>query len=149
MLLEASQHGEIALTKHRAAVSLNIAGARALLLFGAAVLRHRGIWNEKRKTGGNRKIFVHRNLRQEVENGIVVDRASARLTPATNRQQRQWFLNPAYSARSTASGSDHHEIYTTFFKVFARQTVPRHLLDLVPVLPQMASSLLLGWKFGL
>jgi hypothetical protein len=47
----------------------------------------------------------------------VVDRASARLTPATNRQQRQWFLDP------TASGLDHHEICTAFFKAFARQII--------------------------
>jgi hypothetical protein len=64
MLLKASQHSEITLIKHRTAVPLYIAVARALLLFGAAVLRYRGgSWNEKRKTGGNSKIFDHRNLR--------------------------------------------------------------------------------------
>jgi hypothetical protein len=43
---------------------------------------------------------------------------------------------------------DHNKIYTAFFKGTIRQTIPRHLLDLVPVLTQIAGSLLLGWKFG-
>jgi hypothetical protein len=46
-------------------------------------------------------------------------------------------------------GLDHDKIYTAFFKGSLRQTIPRHLVDLVPVLAQITESLLLGWKFGL
>ena len=40
MLLKAGQHSEIALIQYRAAIPLDIAGARALLLLGSTVLRH-------------------------------------------------------------------------------------------------------------
>jgi|ERR1700704_6290554 hypothetical protein len=46
-------------------------------------------------------------------------------------------------------GSDHNKVYTAFFKGSLRQTIPRHFLDLVPVLTQVAGSLLLGRELGL
>ena len=50
---------------------------------------------------------------------------------------------------SSGCSLDHDEVYAAFFKGSLRQTVPRHLLDLVPVLPQIAGSLLLCEKLGL
>src|ERR1700712_2847307 len=44
---------------------------------------------------------------------------------------------------------DHNEVYTAFFEQSLCQTISGHLLDLVPVLAQIAGSLLLGRKFGL
>jgi hypothetical protein len=48
-----------------------------------------------------------------------------------------------------SAGSDHHQINPAVFKAFPCQTIPRHLLDPVPVLTEIARSLVLGWKFGL
>ena len=47
MLLKAGQHTEIALIKGCAAVSLDTAGASALLLFGSTVLRYGRTGKEK------------------------------------------------------------------------------------------------------
>jgi hypothetical protein len=46
-------------------------------------------------------------------------------------------------------GSDHHQIDPAVFEAFPSQTIPRHLLDPVPVLTEIARSLVLGRKFGL
>jgi hypothetical protein len=48
VLLEAGQHSEVALIQYRTAISLDVAGASALLLFGRPVLRHGGTGKEKR-----------------------------------------------------------------------------------------------------
>jgi hypothetical protein len=48
---------------------------------------------------------------------------------------------------AASRGSHHDEVYATFFEAFPRETIPSHLLDLVPVLTQIAGSLLLGRKF--
>jgi hypothetical protein len=53
MLLEAAQHGEIALIQDRTAIPLNVASARALLLVGSTVLRHCGTGKQKRQSAGN------------------------------------------------------------------------------------------------
>jgi hypothetical protein len=46
-------------------------------------------------------------------------------------------------------GLEHDKIYTAFVKGSICQAFPRHLLDFVPVLAQVARSLLLGWKLSL
>jgi hypothetical protein len=46
-------------------------------------------------------------------------------------------------------GLKHDKIYTAFFKGSLRQTFARHLLDFIPVLAEIAGSLLLGWKLRL
>jgi hypothetical protein len=56
---------------------------------------------------------------------------------------------PFTAIEREARGLDHDEVHTTVFKRSLCQTIPRHLLDLVPVLTQIAGSLLLGRKFGL
>jgi hypothetical protein len=43
---------------------------------------------------------------------------------------------------------DHDEVYMAFFERSLCQAISRHLLDLSPVLTQVARSLLLGRKFG-
>lgn len=53
MLLEAAQHGEIALIQDWTAIPLNVAGARVLLLFGSTVLRHSGTGEQERQSAGN------------------------------------------------------------------------------------------------
>jgi hypothetical protein len=45
--------------------------------------------------------------------------------------------------------SDHHQLDPAVFKAFLCQTVPRHLLDSVPVLTEIARSLKLSGKLGL
>jgi hypothetical protein len=45
--------------------------------------------------------------------------------------------------------SNHHKVDLAIFKAFPRQTIPGHLLNPVPVLTEIAGSLLLGRKFGL
>jgi hypothetical protein len=55
----------------------------------------------------------------------------------------------ALGSKSGSAGLDHNKIYTAFFKGSLRQTIPCHLLDLVPVLAQIAGSLLLRCEFGL
>jgi hypothetical protein len=47
VLLQASQHSKIALIQYRAAVTLDVASASTLLLFGSTVLCHGGTGNEK------------------------------------------------------------------------------------------------------
>jgi hypothetical protein len=47
VLLQAGQHSEIALIQYRTAVSLDVASASTLLLFGSTVLCHGGTGNEK------------------------------------------------------------------------------------------------------
>jgi hypothetical protein len=45
--------------------------------------------------------------------------------------------------------SEHHELNPAVFKSSARQTIAGHLLDRIPVLPEISRRLLLGWKFRL
>jgi hypothetical protein len=52
-------------------------------------------------------------------------------------------------SRDGFSGSDHHQIDAAVFEAFPRQTIPCHLFDPVPVLTEIARSLMLGRKFGL
>ena len=47
------------------------------------------------------------------------------------------------------SSSDHHQIDAAVFEAFPRQTIPCHLFDSVPVLTEIARSLMLGRKLGL
>jgi hypothetical protein len=47
------------------------------------------------------------------------------------------------------SGSDHHKIDAAVFEAFPHQTIPCHRFDPVPVLTEIAPSLMLGRKFGL
>jgi hypothetical protein len=60
-----------------------------------------------------------------------------------------WILWHRNRTGIAGDGLDHNEIYTAFFKGPLRQTIPRHLLNIVPVLAQITGSLLLGWKSGL
>jgi hypothetical protein len=62
MLLKASQHREIALIEYRTAVPLDIAGARALLLFGTTVLRDGCARNENYQKGSGKGISRHKDL---------------------------------------------------------------------------------------
>jgi hypothetical protein len=48
-----------------------------------------------------------------------------------------------------SSGSDHYQLDPSVFEALPCQTIPRHLFDLVPVLTEIAGSLILGEKFGL
>jgi hypothetical protein len=59
------------------------------------------------------------------------------------------FFGIGTEGKLPGAGLDHNKIYTTFFKGSLRQAIPRHLLDLVPILAQITGSLLLGWKFCL
>jgi hypothetical protein len=59
VLLEAAQHGEIALVEHRTAVPMNIAGASSVLLFGSTMLRDRSIGQDKRQGADENDIPVH------------------------------------------------------------------------------------------
>jgi hypothetical protein len=62
MLLKAGQHSEIALIQYRTAVSLNVAGASALLPFGSAVLCQGGAGKEQRQNADNGNMDIHGNL---------------------------------------------------------------------------------------
>jgi hypothetical protein len=62
VFLKAGQHREIALIQYRTAVSLDIAGACTLLLFGSSVLRHGGTGKEKRQGTDDKDIVFHANL---------------------------------------------------------------------------------------
>jgi hypothetical protein len=59
VLLKAGQHREIALTQYRTAVSLDVAGACALLLISSTVLRHGGTGKEKRQGTGDKDMLFH------------------------------------------------------------------------------------------
>jgi hypothetical protein len=102
---------------------------------------HRG--NQVRKSGLQRRRQLHsdgdqrqwlgpKNLRQNLTVSTIPE--DARCSLASKRGQ---------------GGLKHHKIYTAFFKGSLRQAIPRHLLDLVPVLKQIAGRLLLSWKIGL
>ena len=55
VLLQTFVHCEIALIQYRTAVSLDVAGASTLLLFGSTVLRHGGSGEEKRQGADNKR----------------------------------------------------------------------------------------------
>lgn len=52
-------------------------------------------------------------------------------------------------SREGVTGSNHHRIDAAGFEAFPRQTSPCHRFDHVPVLTEIARSLMLGRKFGL
>jgi hypothetical protein len=59
VLLKARQHREIALIQYRTTVSLDVAGARTLLLLGSTMLRHGGAGKEKREGADAKDVVVH------------------------------------------------------------------------------------------
>jgi hypothetical protein len=123
VLLKAGQHREIALIQYRTTVFLDTASACTLLLFGSTMLRHGSIGEEKGQGADDEEIVFHENLCRSGKDlrGIATGR----------------------------SGLDHHQIDAAVFEAFPRQTIPRHPLDPVPVLTEIARSLMLGWKLGL
>jgi hypothetical protein len=59
ILLEATQHRKISLTKHRSAIPLNVARAGALFLLRASVLCHRGTGGKNKATRKYRTEKMH------------------------------------------------------------------------------------------
>lgn len=59
VLLKARQHREIALIQYRTTVSLDVAGARTLLLLGSTMLGHGGAGKEKREGADAKDVVVH------------------------------------------------------------------------------------------
>ena len=71
MLLQARQHGEIALIEHRTAVRVNIVGASLPLLFSPTVLRERSTRKEKRQGTDEKDMRFHRNLFLAVKGAVA------------------------------------------------------------------------------
>jgi hypothetical protein len=99
------------------------------------VLRHSGTAKEKRQVTNDRDIVFHGNL-------------FAMMTLLTAGPLGQG-PRGIEIFRDGRSGSDHHQIDAPVFEAFPRQTISRHLFDPVPVLTEIARSLMLGRKFGL
>jgi hypothetical protein len=124
-LWKAGHHSEIALIQQLTAVPLDLAGTSALLLFGSTVQCHGGV--RKRKRNRQEKFYSGSLLERrrwsdgDIRRGLRVGADIA------------WRLN-----------SDHHQLDPSVFKAFPCQTIPRHLFDPVPVLTEIAGSLILG-----
>jgi hypothetical protein len=126
VLLKAAQHREIALIQYRTTVFLDTASACTLLLFGSTMLRHGSIGEENDRAPMIRRQFFMKTF-------------AARARTCEGSKHRA----------TGRSGSDHHQIDAAVFEACPRQTIPRHPLDPVPVLTEIARSLMLGWKLGL
>jgi hypothetical protein len=100
------------------------------------VLRYGGTAEEKRQGADGKDIVFHENL-------------CAMMTLLTAGPLGQGPRGIEISRDGDRSGSDHHQIDAAVFEAFPRQTIPCHLLDPVPVLTEIARSLMLGRKFGL
>jgi hypothetical protein len=63
----AAQHGEIALIRDRTAVPSNVAGARALLLFGSTVLGHCCTGKQKHQSADNHWMGFHGTFLRSIQ----------------------------------------------------------------------------------
>jgi hypothetical protein len=128
VLLKTPQHREIALIT---TVSLKLPAHTRCSLLGSTMLRHGGAGKEKREGADAKDVVVHGTLRHD---GAVDGRTDRARTAGIEK------------SREGVTGSDHH---AAGFEAFLRQTIPCHRFDHVPVLTEIARSLMLGRKFGL
>jgi hypothetical protein len=63
-----------------------------------------------------------------------------------SHQAGRW---PGADIGGGSHGSDHHQIDPSVFEALLCQTIPRHLFNPIPVLTEIAGSLILGEKLGL
>jgi hypothetical protein len=73
-------------------------------------------------------------------NGAIVEQSNVHTTIA---------LLPVEADARPRCRSNHYQINLAVLEALSRQTIPRHFFDSVPVLAEIARSLLLGLKFGL